>query len=172
MGHDPEILVDLTTARTDFEAETIAEALRSQGIPAQAFTTAGAALQWDVAVSQPMRVQVRRGDLVRASAALKAIRAESVDIDWSEVETGDRTPVTESERREAADMERVDCAACGREVTSARRSGPCPNCGRPLDVVGVGPHLTRSTRWANRVGVALIIAFALFVIVIVLTGLR
>ena len=100
MPRDPDILVDLTSARTEFEAETIAEALRAQGIPAQTFATAGSVLQWDVAVSQPIRVAVRRRDLDNARAILRAIRAESVDLDWSEVDTGDRTPITDKERAE------------------------------------------------------------------------
>jgi hypothetical protein len=95
---DPDILVDLTTARTAFEAEMIAESLRAQGIPAEAFTTAGSMLQWDIAATQPMRVQVRRRDLERARDSLRAIRADSVDLDWSEVDKGDRTPVSDRER--------------------------------------------------------------------------
>jgi hypothetical protein len=93
---DPDILVDLTTASSEFEAGVIVEALKGQGIAAQAFTTAGAVLQWEVAVSQPFRVAVRRGDLERAKAALRAIKADSVDLDWDEVNTGERVPEDES----------------------------------------------------------------------------
>jgi hypothetical protein len=89
---DPDILVDLTTARTDFEAEVIRSALEANGIPAKAFTTAGAMLQWEVAVSQPMRIFVRRRDLEAARAALRALRAESVDIDWDQIDTGQPAP--------------------------------------------------------------------------------
>jgi hypothetical protein len=88
MPKDPDILVDLTTARTDFEAEVIVQALEGQGIPARAFTTAGAMLQWEVAMTQPMRIAVRRRDLDAARSALRAIRADSVDIDWDEIDTG------------------------------------------------------------------------------------
>lgn len=38
------------------------------------------------------RVSVRRADLQRAKEALRAIRAESVDLDWNEVNTGDAIP--------------------------------------------------------------------------------
>lgn len=86
---DPDILVDLTTARTDFEAQVIVESLEAQGIPARAFTTAGTALPLDLGSTLPMRVAVRRKDLQRAAAALRAIRAESVDIDWDEVDVGE-----------------------------------------------------------------------------------
>lgn len=100
MPKDPDTLVDLTTARTAFEAEMIAESLRAQGIPAEAFTTVGSMLQWDIAGTQPMRVQVRRQDVDKATAALRAIRADSVDLDWDEVDTGDTTPVTPGEQHE------------------------------------------------------------------------
>jgi hypothetical protein len=92
LNKDPDILVGLTTARTDFEAEIMVQALEANGIPAKAFTTAGAMLQWDVAASQPMRVMVRRRDLERAADILRAVRAESVDIDWSEAEVGVQEP--------------------------------------------------------------------------------
>ena len=99
MADDPDILVDLTTGRTDFEAEVIVNALLAEGIEARAFTTAGAMLQWDIAATQPMRVQVRRADLTRAQAALRGLRAESVDLDWSEIDTGDDSPLMDEERR-------------------------------------------------------------------------
>ncbi len=121
LGSDPDILVDLTTARTAFEAEMIAESLRAQGIPAEAFTAAGSMLQWDIAATQPMRIQVRRRDLERASSVLRAIRAESVDIDWSEVETGDQTVVSEDERRRL-------CGRCGYDLTAIDPSAGCPGC--------------------------------------------
>lgn len=92
MPADPDILVDLTTAASEFEAGVIVEALRNQGIHAESFTTAGAVLQWEVAVSQPFRVVVRRADLERAREALRAIKADSVDLDWNEVDTGDHIP--------------------------------------------------------------------------------
>jgi hypothetical protein len=103
MGSDPDILVDLTTARNSFEAQVIAQALEAQGVPAKAFDIAGTMLQWDVAVSQPIRVVVRRRDLELARSILKAIKADSLDLDWSEVKTGDPTPETEAERAAAAE---------------------------------------------------------------------
>lgn len=92
LDKDLDILVGLTTARTDFEAEIIVRALEANGIPARAFTIAGAMLQWDVAASQPMRVMVRRRDLERGADILRAVRAESVDIDWSQAEVGVEDP--------------------------------------------------------------------------------
>ena len=93
---DPDILVDLTDAKNDFDAQVIVEALRAQGIPAQAFTTAASTLQWEVAASHPYRVTVRRADLQRAKDALRAIRADSVDLDWDEINTGDKVPEDDS----------------------------------------------------------------------------
>ncbi len=165
MAEEPDILVDLTTARTDFEADTIAESLRAQGIPAQAFTAAGWLLQWDVAASQPMRVQVRQCDLELARAALRAIRAESVDIDWSEVDTGDRTPVTEDER--AAERRRVEegarcwCVGCRYEVTGLPRAGQCPECGRDLAVVRTARPVSPVWRRGRRVWLGLFCALVL-----------
>jgi hypothetical protein len=98
IGTDPDILVDLTTAANEFEAGVIVEALKNQGIHAEAFTTAGAVLQWEVAVSQPFRVAVRRADLDRAKAALRALKADSVDLDWDEVDTGTPEPDAEPAR--------------------------------------------------------------------------
>ncbi|MFM9996516.1 MAG: hypothetical protein ACKVU4_12045 [Phycisphaerales bacterium] len=133
MPKDPDTLVDLTTARTAFEAEMIAESLRAQGIPAEAFTTAGTMLQWDIAGTQPMRVQVRRRDLDAATAALRAIRAESVDLDWDEVDTG-------SFRHEFVDL-RGRCISCQYDLTSLPDAPRCPECGTSLvRAVGEGSN--------------------------------
>ena len=88
---DPDMLVDLTTAATAFEAELIVGSLRARDIPAQAFTIAASMLQWDIAASQPFRVAVRRADLQRAQSALLDARADSVDIDWEELDPGPPT---------------------------------------------------------------------------------
>lgn len=94
---DPDFLVPLTSARAEFEAQVIVQALESRGIPATSFSTAGQALQWEIAMTDPIRVMVRRRDLAAARAALREIRGESVDIDWDEVEVGapeEREPPT------------------------------------------------------------------------------
>jgi hypothetical protein len=187
LGSDPDILVDLTTARTAFEAEMIAESLRAQGIPAEAFTTAGSTLQWDIAATQPMRIQVRRRDLARAAEVLRAIRAESVDLDWSQVDTGDRSPVTPEEITK--NRVREICTRCGYDVTGLERDGVCPECGlgitnpvrevRPMSrrrralfmaglfLLGVGFF---ATTFASRVwdwSVAPWLAFAMMVLVLI-----
>lgn len=89
MGTDPEILVPLTSARTGFEAETIAQALNAHGVPAQVFGLSAQVMQWELGYHDAIKVMVRRGDLETASDILKALKAESVDIDWSEVEVGE-----------------------------------------------------------------------------------
>jgi hypothetical protein len=89
MGTDPDILVVLTTARTEFEAETLAEALRARGIRAEVFATASSTLQWEAGYSDPIKVMVRRGDAEEAERVRVSLKADSVDIDWDEVETGD-----------------------------------------------------------------------------------
>lgn len=115
METDPNTLVPLTTARTDFEAETIAEALRAQGIRAEVFAAAASMIQ---TVAVPVQVLVQEKDLANAKNALRAIKAESVDIDWSEVDTGDRAPVA--------------CPRCKTESAKGAAGSPCPSCGVPL----------------------------------------
>lgn len=97
MPADPHILVDLTSARNEFEAATIAAALQDRGIPATTTALAGLALGWEVAGSLPFRVQVPRGQLEAARETLRAIQAESIDIDWSEVDTSDESPESSEE---------------------------------------------------------------------------
>lgn len=88
MGDDPDMLVVLTTARTEFEGQTLAEALRARGVPAEVFATAASSLQWEAGFTDPIKVMVRRADVERASQIRASIKADSVDIDWDEVDTG------------------------------------------------------------------------------------
>lgn len=151
METDPNALVPLTTARTDFEAETIAEALRAQGIPAEVFAAAASVMQ-NAAI--PVQVLVQERDLVAARNALRAIKAESVDIDWSEVDTGDRAPVA--------------CPRCNKDGASGEGGSACPVCGVPLPRVEVekrsSSSLTASEwKWVLVIGVmvmALIVGLA------------
>lgn len=92
MAQDPDMLVPLTSARTEFEASTIAEALKSNGIAARVFAASANMLQAEVLSTDPIRVMVRRQDLRRAADVLRAVRAESVDIDWDEVDVGNPEP--------------------------------------------------------------------------------
>lgn len=85
MPRDPDILVPLIGALTEFEASVMVEALKAEGIPAHTFATAATTLQWDIASTQPIKVMVRRADIERAATVLKSIRTDSVDLDWDEV---------------------------------------------------------------------------------------
>jgi len=78
----------LVSCPTEFEAETIAAALRAQGITAQVL---GGGLTGFRAEAPAMaKVMVLTRDLARAKNSLRAIKAESVDLDWEDVDTGDR----------------------------------------------------------------------------------
>lgn len=126
MGGDPDILVDLTTARTEFEAQTIANALEAHGLEAKVFANVGSVMQWEVAVSQPIKVAVRRRDLEAARSILKTIRAESIDVDWDEVDTGDEKSLREAEVRV---LMQERCPRCGYDLAGLDPSRSCPECG-------------------------------------------
>ena len=89
IAKDPDILVDLMAVTTDFEGEVIVKALEAEGIPASVVSSAGRTLSWMVAITNPIRVQVRRADLELAREALRNTREESVDLDWDEVDVGE-----------------------------------------------------------------------------------
>jgi hypothetical protein len=149
---DPLQLIDLTTCRTDFEAEVLVHALESEGIPAKAFTTAGSALQWEVAVTQPIRVQVRRVDLERAHAALTRVRQESVDFDWSELG--------------AEEFDEV-CKKCGYSLRDIPDKSVCPECGHTpefggeVGAVAPAPRRRRSRQIWTVVAIILLLSIAL-----------
>jgi len=93
---DPDDLVTIITTETEFEAETLALVLRNAGIEAVSFGSTFSALpvqqHWN-----RVPLQVRRRDAERAKAHLRAVKSESVDIDWDSVDIGervDRTPLT------------------------------------------------------------------------------
>jgi hypothetical protein len=118
MADDPDILVLLTSARTEFEGQTMASTLEADGIPAKVFATSANMLQWEAGYTDPIKVMVRRRDLVKAAASLKRTRQESVDIDWAEVDVGvgegDGYPI---------------CPACGADRMGLDAVAPCPECG-------------------------------------------
>jgi hypothetical protein len=118
MAADPDILVPLTSARTEFEGQTIATALEADGIRAKVFATSANMLQWEGGFTDPIKVMVRRADLERAAASLKRTRQESVDIDWSEVDVG----VGEGEGYPV-------CPACGADREGLQAAEACRECG-------------------------------------------
>jgi hypothetical protein len=91
---DPDQLVLLTTARTEFEGRTMTAALEAQGIVARVFAASANMMQWEGGYTDPIKVMVRRADLARAAAALKQTKQDSVDLDWSEVDVGQPEPGT------------------------------------------------------------------------------
>jgi Putative prokaryotic signal transducing protein len=83
----PNDLVTLTTAANEFEAGAIVAVLEEAGIDAVAF---GGSQMMGITDLPGLRVQVqvRRADLERAEAALKQNVADSIDLDWNEVDLG------------------------------------------------------------------------------------
>ncbi|MBL8876309.1 MAG: DUF2007 domain-containing protein [Phycisphaerae bacterium] len=81
MTTDPDTLVDAASARSEFEASIMVEALKARDIPAFAIANAGMTLQWEVAATNPFRVSVRHKDLEAAREILGSVKADSVDID-------------------------------------------------------------------------------------------
>ena len=82
----------LTTAETEFEAEAKAEALRARGVEARVMRNAPS---WTghASISPTARgasIFVLRDDLERARTILKQVVADSVDIEWDEVDVGER----------------------------------------------------------------------------------
>jgi hypothetical protein len=149
MSKDPLQLVDLTTCRTDFEAEVLAHALESEGIPAKAFSAAASILQWEVATSQPIRVQVRRCDLEKARLALARVRQESVDFDWSELE--------------AEGFDEV-CKRCGHSLKDLEDKTLCPECGYRHEFGGSVGTVAVKARRSRKVWV--VVAVVLLVLMV------
>jgi hypothetical protein len=121
---DPSELVDLTSVTSEFEGATIVEALRAQGIPANHYGGGLAGFRADVPGF--VRVVVRRQDLGKAQLALRAIHADSIDIDWDEVDVGQpEEPVRES----LPDGSGYKCSRCGYRLDHVPAEKPCPECG-------------------------------------------
>lgn len=159
MPKDPLQLVDLTACRTDFEAQILVHALESEGIPAKAFSAAGAALQWEIAATHPIRVQVRRCDLERAHLALARVRQESVDFDWSELG--------------AEGFDEV-CKNCGYSLHQLKNRSVCPECGNRDEsgegrgIGTVAPRRSGMGRVWTIVAIVLIAALTLPILVSIL----
>ncbi len=82
-------LVTLAQAKTEFEANMIVSILANAGIEAFAFGSAYSALPLNTRFMR-VPVQVRESELEAARAALKQNIEDSVDIDWDEVDVGQR----------------------------------------------------------------------------------
>jgi hypothetical protein len=88
MPDDPDMLVTLTTARTEFEGANFVNVLQAAGIPAKVFAATANTMQWEAGYTDPIKVQVRRRDLQRAAEELRRNRQDSVDLDWNEIDVG------------------------------------------------------------------------------------
>ncbi len=88
-SQDPAVVV---TVPTEFEAQTKAEVLRSEGI--EAAVTRNAPTWTGHLPINPSTygssVLVHRDDLDRARAILEKKIADSVDLDWDEIDVGER----------------------------------------------------------------------------------
>lgn len=124
MEHHPDTLVELTTAGDEFEADAIVAELASRDIVAKAFTAATPAMRFHVGPA--IRIDVRRGDLEAAAAALQSFRATPIVCDWDAVNTGDTSPLSKGERAAMSSH----CASCGCELpASPAPDQRCPACG-------------------------------------------
>ncbi len=93
---DPDELATLITTRHGFEAHVIVAVLQEAGIDARAFDAIQTSLPLGGGFTG-VPVQVRRGDLARAKEALKNNLSDSIDLDWEQVDVGervDRLPLT------------------------------------------------------------------------------
>lgn len=98
MPKDPDGLVEITTRATEAGAEMVAGALRERGVDAQ--VVGGFLTGFRAEIPAYSTVLVRRRDLEQAKAVLAEVRAESVDLDWSEVDTNAPETPAPAERRE------------------------------------------------------------------------
>jgi hypothetical protein len=85
-------LAVVVTVESEFEAQTKAEVIRARGIEV-AVTHNAPSWTGQLSISPTARgssVLVHREDLERARSLLQQVIADSVDIDWDEVDVGER----------------------------------------------------------------------------------
>lgn len=90
MVEDREPTVTLLSAKTPFEGEAIAAALRDRGVNAQVILSANAAV-WGGALGLA-QVVVLASEESTARRVLEEIKAEVSQIDWDKVDLGDEPP--------------------------------------------------------------------------------
>jgi hypothetical protein len=99
--HDPQDdLVTIKQARNEFEASIIVASLKDEGIEAFSFGMFRNILPVDSRFTG-VPVQVRRSDLERAKQVLEQRADASADLDWDEIDVGereDRLPLREPGR--------------------------------------------------------------------------
>lgn len=82
-------LVTIVQAKTEFEANMIVSILANADIEAFAFGGAYGVLPLNTRFTR-VPVQVRASELDAAKAALESNVADSIDLDWDEVDVGER----------------------------------------------------------------------------------
>ena len=93
MSTDPDRLVTVCTEPTEFAANVKIAVLADAGIEAKVFGSLGTTIGAGGALGPKVLhvdVQVRARDVDAARTVLAANIADSVDIDWDEVDVGDR----------------------------------------------------------------------------------
>jgi len=86
---DHDVLQTVAEAETEFEAHTIATVLKEAGIEAFVFGQLSHTLPMGKIFTQ-VPVQVRADDVDRAREALQQRQEDSVDLDWDEIDVGQR----------------------------------------------------------------------------------
>ncbi len=90
-NEDPDQLVTITTATSEFTAHILIAILDDAGSNAMSCGSTGTALGVTGQVANArwgVPVQVRRGDADAAKSVLLANRRDSIDIDWDMVDVG------------------------------------------------------------------------------------
>ena len=98
-SEDPDQLVTITMATSEFTAHILIAILDDAGIEAMSFGSTGTTLGVTGQIANPrwgVPVQVRRRDADAAKAVLLANRRDSIDIDWDMVDVGQSGPHTSS----------------------------------------------------------------------------
>ncbi len=88
-GDDPDALQTVAQAESEFEAHTIATVLKEAGIDAYVFGQLSHTMPMGKVFTQ-VPVQVKADDVERAQEALQQRQEDSVDLDWDEVDVGER----------------------------------------------------------------------------------
>lgn len=155
MSQDPLEPIELTRVMTEFEAATITEALHAAGVLASVLGGNLAGMRAEAPAMAT--VVVRRMDLDKARDILRAVKADSIDIDWNEVDIG---------QPETADLPAL-CPHCRYPRSHIPDARPCPECGRsPLAAPSLIPLAApyQSPPVAKRLWLLLLIFPALILI--------
>jgi len=93
-----ENMVEITTRPNEMQAGIVRAVLEDAGIESFTAVAGGVMANAEFGLSfVPTSIYVDSSDAERARAVLQNTREESVDLDWSEVDTGDDSPLSERE---------------------------------------------------------------------------